>query len=81
MARGRQTISQRQYDVLTYITDYRAVNGYSPTLYEVGGELGIAPGRAQRIAAQLVRKGYLRRTVAKYRNLVPSIPVERMEAV
>lgn len=70
MTRGRKLLTRRQDEVLRYIAQYRAANGYSPTHDEVAAHVGITQSRAHTIAMALIRKGYLRRTTKATRNLI-----------
>ncbi|MFT7579846.1 MAG: repressor LexA [Myxococcota bacterium] len=68
----RKKLTDRQQQVLDFIQEKIACAGYPPTIREIGAELGInsTNGVNDHLRA-LERKGYLNRTEAKSRALVP----------
>lgn len=68
----RKKLTDRQQQVLDFIQEKIACDGYPPTIREIGAELGInsTNGVNDHLRA-LERKGYLNRTEAKSRALVP----------
>lgn len=72
----RDKLTRRQQQVLDFIQVKIDRDGFPPTIREIGDELGIRStnGVSDHLKA-LTRKGYLQRTEAKSRALVP-IPAE-----
>jgi repressor LexA len=68
----RKKLTDRQQQVLDFIQDKITVDGFPPTIREIGAELGInsTNGVNDHLRA-LERKGYLTRTEAKSRAIVP----------
>lgn len=62
-------MTPRQMEVLTFIRDYRARVGYSPTLQEIADELGITKVTVFEHVGALVEKGLLRHLAHKARSL------------
>ena len=70
--RGRppiREITEPQRRTLLAIQSLTRLRGYPPTVREVAGELGIAPGSVGARIGQLVRKGFLQRDRHKARSL------------
>ena len=54
-------LTERQYEILTFIIDYQRKYNMSPTVREIGKHLGLAsPGGIHRILGVLKDKGYLK---------------------
>lgn len=51
-------------------------NGKTPTLRQLGDELGVTRVTAYEHVAALIKKGYVRRSHRKSRSLVPIEPIE-----
>ena len=62
-------MTPRQMEVLTFIRNYRASVGYSPTLQEIADELGITKVTVYEHVSALVDKGLLRHLAHKARSL------------
>jgi repressor LexA len=56
-----QTVTPRQLQVLQFIRDYRKRSGYSPTMQEIGDQLGLTKVTVFEHAEALERKGLLTR--------------------
>lgn len=57
---GEAHLTQRQTDVLTFITEYHAEHGTPPTISEIGGALGImSKSTTHAHILSLVQKGKL----------------------
>ena len=55
-----EPLTQRQYEVYTYIKEYVAENGFSPTVREIATGLGIgSPNGVMSHLKALVRKGHI----------------------
>ncbi len=55
-------LTPRQAEILAYITEYSAEQGFAPTLQEIGRQFGLSsPATVHKHIAHLVEKGYLRR--------------------
>jgi len=69
---GRAKLTERQQEVLDFISTKIERDGYPPTIREIGAELGIrsTSGVNDHLKA-LERKGYINRDGAKSRTLVP----------
>jgi len=69
---GRAKLTERQQEVLDFISTKIERDGYPPTIREIGAELGIRStnGVNDHLKA-LERKGYINRDGAKSRTLVP----------
>ena len=65
----KMPLTDRQKEVLDFIGNYIAEQGYAPTLREVAFEFSITIGSAQSIVNQLVLKRHLRRRPGKERGL------------
>lgn len=55
-------LTQRQHRVLVTIERFVRDEGYTPSVREVGGIVGLAPATVQQHLDALERKGYIRRT-------------------
>lgn len=66
-------LTKRQAEVLSFIKDFRDLNGYSPTLAEIANEFGF---RSQNAASDhvdaLVRKNAVKRAYGVGRGIVPT---------
>ena len=56
-----QNVTPRQFEILTFIRDYRKRRGYSPTMQEIGDHLGLTKVTVFEHVGALERKGLLRR--------------------
>jgi repressor LexA len=63
-------VTPRQLEILRFIRDYRATNGYSPTMQEIAGLLGVNKVTVFEHVESLVKKGFLRRLPFKARSLI-----------
>ena len=61
-----ETVTPRQLEILRFIRDFRTRVGYSPTMQEIGDQLGLTKVTVFEHAAALEKKGLLRRG-AKHR--------------
>lgn len=63
-------LTKRQKQILDYIREYIGVEGYAPTLEEIGARFGLSsPATVYKHVQQLVRKGYLRKAKHQGRGL------------
>lgn len=62
-------LTDRQQEVFDFIQQFRAVNGYTPTVREVAGHLGVQVHAAHGHMKALEKKGYLQREAGKGRAL------------
>ena len=63
-------LTRRQREVLDVIRDFIAQNGYSPSLEEVGGSLGLSSvATVHKHVTHLVEKGYVRRAWNQNRSI------------
>jgi repressor LexA len=54
-------LTPRQAEILTYITEYSEIQGYAPTLQEIGERFGLSSvATVHKHVSHLVDKGYLR---------------------
>jgi len=66
-----ETLTRKQVQVLEFIRDFRARSGYSPTLREIAGELGVSSvATVAEHVASLDAKGLLRRRPDRARSLL-----------
>jgi repressor LexA len=56
-----QNLTPRQMEILRFLRDYRRQHGYSPTLQEVGDQVGLTKVTVFEHVAALAKKGLLRR--------------------
>ncbi len=55
-------LTPRQAQILTYITEYSELQGYAPTLQEIGDKFGLSSvATVHKHVSHLVEKGYLKR--------------------
>ncbi|MCK4602475.1 MAG: transcriptional repressor LexA [Phycisphaerae bacterium] len=54
-----QTVTPRQLEILRYIRDYRSRHGYSPTMQEIGDQVGLTKVTVFEHVGALERKGLL----------------------
>src|SRR5262245_3919027 len=67
-----QGLTERQRQILEFITKRIGEQGYPPTIGEIGEEMGIkSPNGLNHHLKALERKGYLKREVLKSRALRP----------
>lgn len=72
--------TRRQREILDFIKSFRAKNGFSPTIREVGSAFGIKSLRGVTVTLDaLEAKGLLKRTPGIVRSMVPVGPVEADE--
>ena len=62
-------LTARRLQILTFIRDFQRSNGYSPSLQELGEELGVARVTVFEHVEALVATGHLRRARHKARSL------------
>jgi repressor LexA len=63
-------LTRRQRQVLDVIREFIDSNGYSPSLEEIGGKLGLSSvATAHKHVSHLVQKGYVRRTWNQNRSI------------
>ncbi len=62
-------LTDRQREVLAFVEEFLAGQGYPPTVREVAGRFGIQPRAAVDHLAALKRKGYLHREPGRSRGL------------
>ncbi len=67
---ARLVVTPRQLEILRFIRDYRAANGYSPTMQEIAATLGVNKVTVFEHVESLVKKGFLRRLPFKARSLI-----------
>ena len=73
-----KTLTERQREILSFISSYIMENGKSPTLREIGKNFGFSHNAARDEVAALVRKGFLEKGDKEIRSL--SFPLdERLE--
>jgi repressor LexA len=65
----RTQLTQRQKEVLNFVKEFTADNGYSPTMREICERFGFLPHAATNHVNALVRKGYLSKQPLKSRSL------------
>ena len=68
----RLVVTPRQLEILRFIRDCRARNGYSPTMQEIASLLGVNKVTVFEHVESLVKKGFLRRLPFKARSLILS---------
>jgi len=73
-------LTPRQLDIVRFILQYRAREGFSPTLQEIADHLDISPVTVYEHTRALERKGALRRTPNEARSLEVVAP-ELLELV
>lgn len=71
---SRQPVSLRQNQVVDFVAEYTAMHRMSPTLTEIGIALAITKHSAHHHVAELVRKGWLRKTPNTPRSLTLAAP-------
>jgi repressor LexA len=75
-------LTRRQREVLDVIRQLIEKNGYSPSLEEIGAELGLSSvATVHKHVSHLVQKGYVRRTWNQNRSIELVDPLERQGAV
>jgi len=62
-------ITERQREVLSYISDFTKVNSYPPTVREISFHFGVSIRAVQDYIAALIKKGYLTQIPGKARTL------------
>ena len=72
MASGRGPLTRRQREVYEFVRSFVAEHGYSPSLEEIGGELGLSSvATVHKHVQHLVAKGYLRKAWNRSRSVEP----------
>lgn len=66
---AQHRLTPRRLQILTFIRDFQRSKGYSPSLQELGEELGVARVTVFEHVEALVATGHLRRTRHKARSL------------
>ena len=66
----RAALTKKQADVLRYIRNYSAKQGYAPTIPEIARFFKLWPSGAHQHLRLIEKKGYLRRTPNIARGLV-----------
>ncbi len=75
-------ITDRQKEVLTFISDYTEQNSYPPTIRDICGHFGITIRAVQDHIAALQKKGYLSPSQKRARSIrVLATPEERTNSV
>jgi hypothetical protein len=70
--RGGVPVTERQDEIMEYIRAFRRLNGYSPTVREIGERFGInSPNGVMCHLVALARKGKIRRLEKTARSIVP----------
>ena len=73
-----KNLTERQKEILSYISEYITGNGRAPTLREIGDRFGFSHIAARDMVLAIVRKGYLERGENELRSI--SLPLtERIE--
>lgn len=67
----RVDLTPKQLEVYDYIVAFRKRQRYSPTLSEIGDELGMSKPTVFEHCNKIVDKGWLRKDADRTRNLVP----------
>ena len=71
-------LTERQKEILSFVSSYMLENGKSPTLREIGESFGFSHNAARDAVLALVKKGYLEKGTNEIRSL--SFPLgERLE--
>jgi repressor LexA len=69
-AEGDQVLTERQRQILDFVTKYADAHGYPPTVREIGEAVGLAsPSTVHAHLANLERAGFLRRDPTKPRAI------------
>jgi len=67
---GRDTLTRRQQQILDYIKQQASLNGYPPTVREIGEAVGLSsPATVYTHLSALEAKGYLKRDASKSRSI------------
>ena len=62
-------ITDRQKEILKYISDYQEENSYPPTVREIGDHFDVSVRAVQDHITALVKKGYITQSVKKSRSI------------
>ena len=62
-------ITDRQKEILNYISDYQEENSYPPTVREIGDHFDVSVRAVQDHITALVKKGYITQSVKKSRSI------------
>ena len=63
------SLTQKQMDILAFISSFCKSSGYSPSIREIGNHFGIAPPSVLSHLRALEKKGFIRRIPFKPRCL------------
>lgn len=61
-------VTQKQQEFLNVLREFQELNGYTPSVREIGELLGISKTAAHSRADQLIRRGRLRRIYGSNRS-------------
>ena len=64
-----KNLTERQAEILSYISTYMLDNGRSPTLQEIGNEFGFSAIAARDAVNALIKKGYLEKKESSLRSI------------
>lgn len=67
---NRATLTKKQADILRYVRNYSAEQGYAPTIPEIARFFKLYPSGAHQHLRLIEQKGYIRRTPNIARGLV-----------
>lgn len=67
--------TERDKEVITFISNYIHIHGYSPSIREIGKSLYMSKSTAERHLFKLVELGYLRMTPKTPRSIVLNIAI------
>jgi|ERR1700677_4842756 len=67
-------ITRRQKEVLNHIECFIAEKGYSPTLAEIGKDIGLSTTTIHKHLTNLQRKGFLKRGFHESRSVEMTVP-------
>ena len=62
-------ITERQKEILNFISDYQAENSYPPTVREIGDHFGVSIRAVQDHITALQKKGFITQTQKKSRSI------------
>ncbi len=64
-----KNLTERQAEILSYISTYMLDNGRSPTLQEIGNQFGFSAIAARDAVNALIKKGYLEKKESSLRSI------------
>ncbi len=73
-------ITERQKQILNFISDYQRTNSYPPTVREIGENFGISIRAVQDHITALQKKGYITQTQKKSRSIKVLIDADAQES-